>query len=477
MTPEEQYMNIKDNLLFFFCVFPVFVFKSNLDKSHLIIIIFFFIFLFLINILFLNFLKKKNKYFKTCYLSLILVFGIDNHLGLFNGVIQSNISFFLNYFKIVYIPAIGILIVLFILIFTVYLITDQNKISKIFLISIITIFSFNIYDDTKSYSKIPFFEKKIDNKLEETTLILIWDEMSGLNSLSSKTKIGKEINIKFEDFFKKYNFTYYTETFSISKNSVGSITSLINFREELDNFQTLVKPSENYFVEYEIKKNLLFDKFNSISVIQNIHIDYCKNIKVNKCYQYNPLNLEIINAQTDILSNFISTWSLNGSIVAKLFWRFFKQFEIINSTLEPEGEKLFINNLLNYAYIDIISKKYDLIFVHLLVPHKPYGFNNECNYEIGLSNLNIFMDLDENIKQHNIERNCVIKFMDFLFSKINNLNNLEIFIMSDHGSRITNEENSSLSTIFAHKNFMQNKFKKITEKNSIQHLFKKINNE
>ena len=87
------------------------------------------------------------------------------------------------------------------------------------------------------------------------------------------------------------------------------------------------------------------------------------------------------------------------------------------------------------------------------------------------------MDLDENIKQHNIERNCVIKFMDFLFSKINNLNNLEIFIMSDHGSRITNEENSSLSTIFAHKNFMQNKFKKITEKNSIQHLFKKINNE
>ena len=92
-------------------------------------------------------------------------------------------------------------------------------------------------------------------------------------------------------------------------------------------------------------------------MIQNINIDYCKNAKVNKCYQYNPLNLKIINAQTDILSNFMSSWSLNGSIVAKLFWRFLKQFEIINSTLEPEGEKLFINNLLNYAYIDIISKK------------------------------------------------------------------------------------------------------------------------
>ena len=87
------------------------------------------------------------------------------------------------------------------------------------------------------------------------------------------------------------------------------------------------------------------------------------------------------------------------------------------------------------------------------------------------------MDVDENIKQHNIERNCVIKFMDNLLSKIKNLKNFEIFIMSDHGSRITNEENSSLSTIFAHKSHMQNKFNKVTEKNSIQYLFKKINNE
>ena len=154
-------MNIKDNLLFFFCVFPVFVFKSNLDKYHLVIILFFFIFLFILNILFLNFLKKKNRYYKTSYLSLILVFGIDNHLGLFNGIIQSNISFFLNSFKIVYIPAIGILIILFILIFIIFLITDHSKISKIFLISILTVFSFNVYDNTKSHYKIPFLKKKL----------------------------------------------------------------------------------------------------------------------------------------------------------------------------------------------------------------------------------------------------------------------------------------------------------------------------
>ena len=346
-------MNIKDNLLFFFCLFPVFIFKSNLDKSDLTIILVFFVLLFLISILFLNFLKKKNKYFKISFLSLILVFGIDNHLGLFNGIIQSNILFIFNYFKIVYIPAVGILILLFIIIFIIFLVTDHNKISKIFLVSIVTIFSFNFYDETKNYDKIPFFENEINNKVKKTTLILIWDEMSGFNSLSSKTKKGKEINNKFEDLFKKFNFDYYTDTFSTSKNSVESITSLINFREKLDNNQLLVKPSNNYFVEYEIQKNLLFNKFNSISVIQNIHIDYCKNVNVNKCYQYNPLNLGIINAQTDILSNFISSWSLNGSIVAKLFWRFLKQFEIINSTLEP---LIFCNHSCN-CFSKIISSK------------------------------------------------------------------------------------------------------------------------
>ena len=48
--------------------------------------------------------------------------------------------------------------------------------------------------------------------------------------------------------------------------------------------------------------------------------------------------------------------------------------------------------------------------------------------------------------------------------------------MSDHGSRITNEENS-LYQQFLHIKLMQNKFNKITNKNSIQYLFKKINNE
>ena len=49
---------------------------------------------------------------------------------------------------------------------------------------------FNIFDNTKSYTKVPFFEK-ISIKYEKSTLVIIWDEMSGLNSLSSKTSEEK----------------------------------------------------------------------------------------------------------------------------------------------------------------------------------------------------------------------------------------------------------------------------------------------
>ena len=82
-------MNFKDNLLFFFCIFPVFVFKSNFNKAEIISIFSIFIILILLNIFFLSFIKKR-KYIKIFYSSSILVFGFDNHLGLFNGIIQSS---------------------------------------------------------------------------------------------------------------------------------------------------------------------------------------------------------------------------------------------------------------------------------------------------------------------------------------------------------------------------------------------------
>tara|TARA_B100001121_G_C18686969_1_gene621167 strand:+ start:494 stop:1909 length:1416 start_codon:yes stop_codon:yes gene_type:complete len=471
-------MNFKDNLIFFFSFFPIFLLKSNFEKFETTLIFFSFFILIFFNFFILRYLNNKKKIYKNLYISAIITVGIDSHLGLFSGIIQSNIHFLLKYFKIIYIPALLILFLVFLITSIIYVNSNQDKISKIFLITICTLLIFNIFDNTKSYTKVPYFEKDFNQNFEKSTLVIIWDEMSGFNSLSSKTSEGKIVNQNFKSLFEKYNFNYYSNAYSISDNSVTSLTSLINFEENVKNITSdYVTQSKNYFSEYEIKKNLYFEKFNSISVIQNIHINYCNNPKVKKCYQYNPLNLKILNASIDPFSNIISSWSLNGSIIGKIVWRFFKQMNLISSTLEPEGEKLFIKNILNYSKKDLISKKFDLVFMHLLVPHKPYGFNSKCNYDVKLSNLNIFMNKEDNIFQHNIERNCVIKLMDDYFKLFPSLSNYKIIILSDHGSRITSQDISSLSTIFAFKDY-KNKFSyNDNAKKSVQALFKEINDE
>ena len=59
----------------------------------------------------------------------------------------------------------------------------------------------------------------------------------------ASTKKGKELNVEMEKMFEKYNFEYYTSSFSISENSVNSISSLINFENTI-NRNELVKASD-----------------------------------------------------------------------------------------------------------------------------------------------------------------------------------------------------------------------------------------
>ena len=149
-------MNIKDNLIFFFSFFPIFIIKSNFIIYELLFTLIFFFTLCCLNFYFLKILTK-HKVTRKLYKSFIIVYGLDNHLGLFNGIIQPNIGFFLKYFEIIYVPGLLLLIILFILIFLCQIKFNENNLSKIFTITLLTILSFNIFDNTKSYKKVPFF--------------------------------------------------------------------------------------------------------------------------------------------------------------------------------------------------------------------------------------------------------------------------------------------------------------------------------
>lgn len=469
---------VKINLLLVTSFFPVFVVRSNLSSLE----IFYTIMIFILPALFFGnffFIKIKNKKILIFFLALIITFGLDNNLGFWNGIIQPLRYEIFKYFKVIYYPALFLIIGIFFVIYFLIMIGNK-KIQNFLLIFLITIFIFNVFDKTKSHLNIVNFDNQNNKKHSTIELIVIFDEMSGLNSEASKTKEGIEFNKNLINFYKKYNFNYYKDTRSITDNTGNSISTILNLTKNINIRNQVLKPSPNYFQEYELTSNLLFDKFKNISVFQNIHINFCKFSKVSKCNTYSPFVVYdyLKNFNDSFLSKFISIWKINGSISSTLIWRTLRQFNIVDSFLEPEGEKASINDTFSKIEKDLFSKKFDLVFAHILVPHTPYGFKEDCSYEGELSINNSFYTNDQKFLQHNIERNCVVKFLDKLLTNITNnknLDELKITILSDHGSRITRNEESRLSTIYGYRD-KKTQFKEIDMTTSINDIFiKKYN--
>lgn len=60
--------------------------------------------------------------------------------------------------------------------------------------------------------------------------------------------------------------------------------------------------------------------------------------------------------------------------------------------------------------------------------------------------------MEDKVIQHNIERNCMIYFLDEFMKRINKTKfwkNLDIFIISDHGARLLSENDNFKSVMFA----------------------------
>lgn len=473
-------MNIvKTSFLCIAAFFPIFTLKSNLNFYEILLSILFF----LVPTLILNyFLIKKqllNNFFFKLYLSSLVVLSIDNCLGLWNGVIQPFRFILIDIFQVIYYPSILFLLILIIIFYLIITYTEKNFLN-IILVFISTIFLFSVFDQTKSYKKIKDYELESKKIFKNTNIVFIFDEMSGLNSFESKNDSNFKFDEKIRKFYKKNNFEFYSNIKSISSNSVSSISSLLNLTSDFVRKQT-VRESKNYFYEYELVKNLLFQKFKNISVYQNIHIDFCKAKNVSKCKTYNPFNQKVFldGFKDTAFTKIISLWKLNGSIISTIAWRTLREIRVIDSILEPEGHKTSFNDLFNNINEDVVSKNFDLIFIHTLVPHRPYGFNKNCKYEGKLSLRNNFFSEKEHISQHNLERNCVIIFLDDFINdlKLNGeLDSINLTILSDHGARIKkNDESSFLSVIFANKN-KNTVYKEFSEDTISQDIFRKIFN-
>jgi hypothetical protein len=480
-TVEEKFMNIEKliKILILLCIFPVWVFFSNIFFYEKIIysIPFFFI----IIIIFYIIKKKYIKKYEPLLLAIVVTWGLDQNFSLEKKFIKTYFNFFSTIFPNIYYAYIFIIIVLFSVILF-FLFINKKKFILIFFPFFFMISLFYYYEIIFRNYKIQNFDFteniRINNKFKNKQLLfIILDEMGGINS---EERDGSRFKENALQFAKKNDFNLFSNIYSMSDNTATSVPGLLNLsstdEELLRNRMVNLKKIENTFLnDYVLSKNILFENFSSISVFQNIHLNFCLHENVKKCFQFDPYKKNVKNFllgyKNNHLSRFLSIWKLEGSILAKILWRIGRELQVTDSYLEPEIHKASFNFFLSEIANDLNSQKFDLIFAHLLVPHIPYGFDNNCNYDGKLSIRNTFWTYEKKVFQHNHESNCTIYYLENFFTKIKNKiahDNLEILILSDHGSRISGSRDSKYSSFLIHKK-NNSKFS-ITEKEENLHV-------
>ena len=497
-------MNMKLNSIFgLITLFPIWAFRGNLNYLELFLtLVIFFAVPFLVHFYLCFFYKKKNDSYDlhtVIHFSLLTVFCLDQNLGLWTTSIkfkETITSIFNIQHANEYLFALIFLLISFLFFTTIFRILKRNGFFIIF-IFMLTITSFNLFDYRKNLSSFPSIDNRFKHDISVSTtnkskknLVIILDEMSGINSHDSNHFSGKIVREDLKTFFKNNDFEIHVNAKTLYNGTKNSIPTILNYITNNTEYQNLKKPensnykllknSDNYFIVHELVKNKFFDnaEFNKISVFQSMFIDYCNHKKVIKCNQYNPFNKEqtfLTGFRNSYLTLIISAIKNNGSITGKFFWRVIRHYNLADSLLEPEGEKASFEHILNKIFFSIYSDKTDLIFAHILVPHVPYGFDDNCNYEGHRGVRYNSMTVDEKRIQHNLERGCIINFFDIFFKKLKNKKiwkNIEITILSDHDSRISSLDVPHTAIIF-HK-FLGKKGKLNYDSKTTNQIFKKL---
>ena len=478
---------------------PAWVVKSSLKSFELLIILFL---IYLIpSLIHLYIAKRYKKILFTklfsFYFALIFTYSLDQSLGIMPYI--DRIPNFLNikpYPLYLYATAFFILAFSILIIFFYLRIFKYNGIKILFSFSFIVLMV-NVFDNRSA----SFFEKKINNNsaYEENlqrkkTLVLILDEFSGINSYESNHVSGLKVKKKIENFLTQSNFSYYTNAYSLSSITANSISLMLNFKYDDSKIEfyskhytgtsrsSFIETNTDFFLtDNNLIKNEFFNSYHAddIAVFQSMNVNYCSHYKVKTCFQYNPFKTDynyLPGVKNKNISRIISLWKLQGSIVSNFIWRI-SRIKMIDNTLAPYGEKMTASHLFNGIFKQIKSGKETLIFVHTLFSHNPYGFDENCNYDSSRS-MNTHQRkhlLEWKTSQSNLERSCVIDFVDNFITKLkkNNLwNDLEIVLLSDHGSRTSkkNFATSYSSSLFAIK--QRNKRSQVFhDKKSIQYLF------
>lgn len=484
-----------DITLYLVSIFPAWVLLSDLNQKEIFItfIIFFIIPLFITCVL--NFFlkhRKKNRFYIFLN-SFVIIYGLDQSFGLASAIN------FLRIFDDIYRYSSFLLLFIFLLACCYFLYLKNNRIINLFIVIIFFSNTFNITTNEKNIKNLKNYEviennitdvriEKVNSNIQPT-IIIILDELNGYSGLNNEIINTQKTKKSTDDLFKEFDFTHYPNAYTIYASTADAVPSFLNFHHEydykkMDNYR---KPHNDVFGFYEkVTSNKLFDLFdpNKIYVSQTLGIDYCAYENFKECKTLNPFskkNKYIDNFNLNNYDYIFSQFAFQTSITATLMTRALRYYDLIKIIDPRLIGKVTIKSTLDELFIKSSTKKYSLLFAHILAPHKPFSWEkNTCNYKY-YQNPNFISD--KKLQEfHNIEIQCLNKYLRIFFNKLsenNLLNYYNIIIASDHGARnldfITNKKDW-YSTLYAER-IIEKKYRKVNDIMPTQLLFSKFFNQ
>lgn len=448
-------MNLLIPILAFF---PLWLFRSNLEPGEILL---FFVLLFVLPV-FLCFkilnakltwsvsLFKARINTRTLFVAFLMALSLDHNLGLW-GLAQIFGFYSVN----TYVFGIFALASVFLLI-TVLLALNFQTTLKVFASGVLAIIATNMLLGEKDIRKLEgsnfVFVKapkdeasKPNTNLDGPTVVIILDEMIGIEGIDLDQLNGPETYRSSRALFKDFGFKTYGSAYSIYYGTRWAIPAILNFVANVDDTGEFSDLSPIYGYKYMLGANKFFDQFpaRQIEVFQTYYLNFCQHRRVNRCNtfasferpaekieNFNPGLLSQVAANYKYITNSVSGHHLHG---------FLLKIRAIDGLGFPHHDKAaFENNLIKLQKRIIASPSDRLIFAHYMVPHGPFGFTKECGYRLPDMNL-LGMSIAKQRTQHNLEIMCVNKFLRGLLDGLQSagvLDQLTIVILSDHGSRL-----------------------------------------
>lgn len=293
---------------------------------------------------------------------------------------------------------------------------------------------------------------------------IVLDEHAGIAGLPPELNGFREHLTR---FYLQQGFKLYSRAYSHYVHTVDAIPNFLNFSQDDREYHFLKVQGKDYYLTQNRYFKLLADKGYVFRIYQSNNIDFCRqaNIPLASCYIYPIASLKSLNEMSLPLQQRIQFILKDFLIESALYRSFVDTYQFLLSPFfahlgyhippwfwyQSRLNSLPFLTTMQQIKADILAHpKGTVFFAHILTPHSPYVFDENCqvvkdtaawDLNIGPDPLvNTIMTRHKRYALYQRQLVCVQKQVAELFKAMQAANIYQqaiIVIEGDHGSRIT----------------------------------------